>query len=440
MNPSCICSTSIPPLVSAIMAPFGKIYTRQPNPRTTAILAIAKANGLELETVLVDEANPGASGILEYNKLGKIPTFVGSDGYVLSEAIAIAIYITSQNEKTTLLGKTKQDYASILKWMSFFNTEVLIKLGGWYRPLLGLSPYNKKSVEDSMNEVKKAIAIVEEHLLHNTYLVGERITLADLFAVAIIARGFQFLFGKEWRSENPNITRWYKTVYNQPIYLDVSSPLELLDEPKLVNVPPKKAEQPKAQKKAEKKPEQPKAEKKPAPAPAPDAEEDQPAPKPKHPVDLLPRSEYPLDEWKRFYSNNPVDQAMEYFWKTVPFKDYSIWQVDYKYNDELRLVFMSNNLIGGFNNRLEGSRKYLFGAASVYGENHDSIISGAFVIRGDEHLPVFDVAPDYESFDFKKLDPENPEDRAVVEARWKFDKPVLVGDKEYKYADGKVFK
>lgn len=27
----------------------------------------------------------------------------------------------SQNEKTTLLGKTKQDYASILKWMSYFN-------------------------------------------------------------------------------------------------------------------------------------------------------------------------------------------------------------------------------------------------------------------------------------------------------------------------------
>ncbi|KAI1310073.1 hypothetical protein F5Y03DRAFT_346785 [Xylaria venustula] len=421
------------------MAPFGKIYTRELNPRTTAILAVAKANGLELEVVEVDPKNV-PQDLLKVNKLGKVPTFVGSDGYALSETIAINIYITSQNEKTTLLGKTKQDYASILKWMSFFNSEVLPALGGWFRPLLGLDPYNKKNIDEASKASQKAVSIVEEHLLHNTFLVGERLTLADLFATSIISRGFQFFYDKEWRAENPNVTRWYETVYNQPIYSEVSKPLEFLDTPKLVNVPPKKADQQPKGKKAEKA-EQPKAQPKAAPKPAPAAEEEAaPAPKPKHPVDLLPRSEYPLDEWKRFYSNNPADQALEYFWKTVPFTDYSIWQVDYKYNDELRLVFMSNNLIGGFNNRLEASRKHLFGAASVYGENHDSVISGAFVIRGDEYLPVFDVAPDYESFDFKKLDPNNPEDRAIVESRWKFDKPVVVGGKEYKYADGKVFK
>ncbi|KAI0120014.1 eEF1-gamma domain-containing protein [Nemania sp. FL0031] len=420
------------------MAPFGKIFTRELNPRTTAILAVAKANGVELETVEVDAANPPAE-LLKLNKLGKVPTFVGSDGYVLTETMAISIYITSQNEKTTLLGKTKQDYASILKWMSFFNTEVLPHLGAWYRPLLGMDPYNKKNIDEAIKASQKAVAIVEEHLLHNTYLVGERITLADLFATGIIARGFQFFYDAEWRSENPNVTRWFKTIYNQPIYLAVSKPLEFLDKPKLVNIPPKKAE-PKAKKEKAEKPKAEKPKAAPKPAPAAEEEEPAPAPKPKHPIELLPRSDYPLDEWKRFYSNNPPDQAMEYFWKTVPFKDYSIWQVDYLYNDELRLVFMSNNLIGGFNNRLEGSRKYLFGAAGVYGENNNSVISGAFVIRGDEYMPVFDVAPDHDSFSFKKLDPNNPEDREIVESRWKFDKPVVVDGKEYKYADGKVFK
>lgn len=31
---------------------------------------------------------------LKLNKLGKVPTFEGSDGYVLSECMAIAIYRT----------------------------------------------------------------------------------------------------------------------------------------------------------------------------------------------------------------------------------------------------------------------------------------------------------------------------------------------------------
>ncbi|KAI5918059.1 hypothetical protein F4810DRAFT_693787 [Camillea tinctor] len=406
---------------------FGKIYSKELNPRTTAILAVAKANGLDLEFVEVDPSKPTPE-FLAANPLAKIPTFVGSDGYVLTECMAIAIYLTSQNEKTTLLGKTKQDYASILKWMSYFNTEVLPKLSDWYRPLLGQVNYNKKNVEDAAKASAKVIAVVEKHLTKHTYLVGERVTLADLFAASIISRGFQYFFDKKWRSENPNVSRWYETVYNQPIYTEVAKPFELLDAPKLTNVAPKK-------------PEQPKAAPKPAAKPAAAADEEPAAaPKPKHPCDLLPKSEYALDDYKRYYSNHDEADSLKYFWETVPFTDYSIWKVKYKYNDELTLTFMSSNLIGGFNTRLEGSRKYVFGCASVYGENNDSVIEGAFVIRGQEYLPVFDVAPDYESYEFTKLDPTNEEDKAYVASMWTWDKPVVHNGKEYKHAAGKVFK
>ena len=48
--------------------------------------------------------------------------------------------------------------------------------------------------------------------------------------------------------------------------------------------------------------------------------------------------------------------------------------MDFKYNDELTMPFMSNNQIGGFFARLEGSRKYVFGAGAVFGVNNDSVI------------------------------------------------------------------
>lgn len=313
--------------------------------------------------------------------------------------------------------------------MSFFNSEVLPSLGGWYRPLVGASPYNKKAVDDSSKAALKAVSVVEDHLSRATFLVSERITLADLFAVGIISRGFQFFFDKKFREENPNVARWFETVRNQPIYSAVTEKLELLDTVTLTNTPPKKPEQPKKETKV---------------AAAPKADDDDepaaPAPKPKHPCDLLPRASMPLDEYKRQYSNNETPDALKWFWENVNFEEYSIWRVEYKYNDELTLTFMSNNLIGGFNNRLEASRKYLFGCASVYGENNDSVIQGAFVIRGQEYLPVFDVAPDYESYSFTKLDPTKPEDREYLEAQWLWEKPVVVNGKEYAHADGKVFK
>lgn len=89
---------------------------------------------------------------------------------------------------------------------------------------------------------------------------------------------------------------------------------------------------------------------------------------------------------------------------------FSVWRVDFKYNDELTQVFMSSNQasgcytcfrclanmgqIGGFFNRLEASRKYLFGSMGVLGKANDSIISGAVICRGLDYKPVMDVAPD----------------------------------------------
>jgi elongation factor 1-gamma len=249
--------------------------------------------------------------------------------------------VASQNEKTSLLGKTKQDYATILRWMSFANTEVLSPLGGWFRPILGRDPYNKKNVEDSQKAALKAVHVLEEHFLTHTYLVGERLTLADLFAASIIARGFQYFFDKQWRDANPNVTRWYETIANQSSYSAVAGKLEFITEA-LKNVAPKKEG-------GEKKKDTPKAAPKPK-APEPEEEDEAPpAPKPKHPLEALPRATFVLDDWKRKYSNEETREvALPWFWENVNFEEYSLYKVDYKYNDELTLTFMTSNLIGMF--------------------------------------------------------------------------------------------
>jgi hypothetical protein len=64
----------------------------QGNPRATAIQIAAAANKLDLEFVETETGAGVSADYLKYNKLGKIPTFVGADGYVLTEVIAIAIY------------------------------------------------------------------------------------------------------------------------------------------------------------------------------------------------------------------------------------------------------------------------------------------------------------------------------------------------------------
>ncbi|KAK5094908.1 elongation factor EF-1 gamma subunit [Exophiala xenobiotica] len=413
---------------------FGKLYGFQGNARTMVLLAVAKENNIDIEFV---ETNPAQGLSAEYQKLNplkRVPTFEAPNGWVLTEVIAIAIYFTSQNEKTTLLGKTKQDYAQIVRWMSFANSEVLVNLGTWFRPLIGRDPYNKKTVEDAKARTLEAIAVVENHLTVCTYFVGERITLADLFAASLLSRGFQFVFDKEWRSQYPATTRWFETITNQPVWKAVVPETTMIEEA-VKYTPPKKEPKPKAEP-------TPKAEKK--AAPKDDDDDDEPrqeAPKQKHPLEALGKPELILDDWKRKYSNEETREvALPWFWEHYKPDEYSLWRVDYKYNDELTMTFMSSNLIGGFFARLEASRKYLFGACSVYGVANDSVIQGVFMVRGQEALPAFDVAPDYESYEFTKLDPSKPEDKTYLEDQWSWDKPVEVNGKTYEWADGKVFK
>lgn len=226
--------------------------------------------------------------------------------------------------------------------MSFVNQEFLPPAGHWFRPLIGKDPYNKKAVEDSKKTTLEVAKVLESHFTINTFFVGERITLADLFGTSLIARPFQYVFDKDFRAQYPALSRWYETMVNQPVWKAVV-PEPILIEKAVEYTPPKKEPKPAAAPKAA-----------PAPkAPAADEEEDEPKPevKQKHPLEALAKPSMILDDWKRKYSNEdtrPV--ALPWFWEHYKPEEYSLWRVDYKYNEELTLTFMSSNLIGKLRN------------------------------------------------------------------------------------------
>ena len=238
--------------------------------------------------------------------------------------------------------------------MSFANTEILPKAGGYFLGPVGRVPYNKRSSEDSLQAFYKAADVVEQHLLVNTFLAGERLTLADIFAAGVYQRPFLYILDKKWRATYPNTGRWFETVVNQPFYSAVCPKVVLCDEI-LKNAPPAKpaGEQQPKKEKAPKEAAKPKAEGAAAAKPSKkkdedeEEEEDKPAPKAKHPLEELGRPTLVLDDWKRKYSNEETrEAALPWFWENLKPDEYSLWKIDYKYNDELTMTFMTSNLIG----------------------------------------------------------------------------------------------
>src|SRR5271170_7098791 len=106
----------------------------------------------------------------------------------------ICCVVAQQDPNTTLIPKDVKSHAQVIQWMSFANHEVLHTLGAWFRPTLGRDPgYNKKNVDLAEHLVKRIMKYLDGYLQDHTYLVGERLTIADLVLTAHLDRGFQYV-------------------------------------------------------------------------------------------------------------------------------------------------------------------------------------------------------------------------------------------------------
>jgi elongation factor 1-gamma len=162
-----------------------------------------------------------------------------------------------------------------------------------------------KVEEAALSALKRSFEALNTHLAHNTYLVGESVTLADIITIANLYLGFAKILVKSFTSEFPHVERYFWTLINQPNFRKIFGQVKQTEA-----IPPiqsaKKPAQPKESKPKTK--EEPKKAAKAEPEKSKEeAEEEAPKPKPKNPLDLLPPSKMVLDDWKRLYSNTKTN-------------------------------------------------------------------------------------------------------------------------------------
>jgi len=369
---------------------------------------------------------------------GKIPAFETTSGLRIFETSAIARYIAALAKNSTLLPTSIEEQALVDQWVSFADSELFAHARTLNGFINGGVPWTKPVDTLLREKIKTSVTILESYLATRTYLVGERITLADISVASVLKYVFERYVDAAQRASLKNTVRFYETIANNPKIKPVFGETAYVEKA-LQYVAPAK---PKKEAAAPAPPKE-KAAPKPA-APKDDDEEDEDAalkeePKAKNPLDSLPKSTFNLEDWKRAYSNMDTRGAggsLEWFYSKFDKEGFSIWRVDFKYNEELDLIFKSSNQIGGFFNRLEGSRKYLFGSLGVLGEANKSVISGVFILRGLDYKPVVEVAPDWESYEYKQINLEDAADKAFFESALAWD--LEVDGK--KWADGKNFK
>jgi len=423
----------------------GTLYTYPDNFRAQKALIAAKYSGAQVtlaKDFVFGETNKSPEFLKKF-PLGKVPAFEGSDGVVLTESNAIAYYLANEELRG---GNDAANRAKVVQWMSMADNDILPAACTWVFPTLGIMQFNKNATDRAKEDIKAALKTLNDHLLTRTFLVGERVSLADIAVACTLLSLYKQVLDPAFRKDFGNVTRWFTTVVNQPNAKAVLGGVVLCT--KMAEFDSKKFAEfsGKGEKKKEAKPKQepakkkePEKKKEKSAEPAADDDGMPKEPKAKDPMAELPKGTFDLEEWKRFYSNNDEDESIKWFWEHFDHENYSIWRGDYTYNKELTLIFMSCNLVGGMFQRLEKMKKHAFASCMLFGENNNSSISGIWVFKG-QNL-AFDLCEDWAidspSYSWKKLDSKSEECKKLVTQYWKWEG---VDDEGRKFNQGKILK
>jgi len=363
------------------------------------------------------------------------PAYEDSNTHLFT-ADAIAKYLLSQKPM-------KAPY-EVDQWLTWAEGQLLPTVLAYVLPSISAAKVDYQLVDQAKKELFAQLAVFNKVLLGKTFLAGERFSYADVSVALDLLPAYQFVLGDSARAGIKNINRWFQTVVNQPAVKDVIGEVKFISQPSTFD---EKAYQAVCAKLSNKQAKQePKASSKKAKEEA-DATEEMDAadealaaqPKFTDPLAMLPPGTFNMDQFKRVYSNeDTATKAIPHFWEHFDPANYSIWYCEYKFPEELRQIFMSCNLITGMFQRLEKMKKHAFASMILFGEDNKSSISGVWMWRGQnlafEQCPDWQV--DYESYEWKKLDPAD-------EATKKLVNEYLLWEGDFggnKFNQGKIFK
>jgi len=382
------------------------LYTYPGNYRAWKCQVAAAYNGVTLDVQDSKELK---------TLFNKPPVLATPQGH-LFESNAIAGYIAGLNGSTNLNGSTYFESAQVKQWIDFTAFEIEPQRAVWLLPILGVIEFNGKAYAAAKKDLKEALKVMNTHLLKNTFLVGNQVTLADITCACALVELFQTVLDNNFRKGLENLVRWFNTVSNQKEFLAVVGEVKMTKKEQRAPVPKKKPQD--QQKKADK----------PAQAKKPS--------KPKNPLDELPKSSMSLDATKKllFAAKGPTaldrgnPEFWPAFWKTFDDQGYSFWSACYDNPTSVKEFWKAQNKCGFYVQRMDALRKYGMGVLNLLGESEEANyfeVTGCFLVRGTKEIPfeLKDV-PDSDFYTFTKLPTGSDAEKKAIENYFRLEKGI----------------
>jgi glutathione S-transferase len=188
-----------------------KYYYHPASPNCRKVSALLEMLGIDADYEFIDlpKGKQATPSFLAVNPNGMVPVLVDGNTTVL-ESNCILIYLA---EKTGSDLWTEDNRLEILQWMFWEQSHFMYATGMVFfqrliKPMMGKDP-DEGRVDESVAKFRRHAQALDDHLKEHEWLVGGRLTLADL----AVAANLTYAAATELpMDEFPNVQRWYEAI------------------------------------------------------------------------------------------------------------------------------------------------------------------------------------------------------------------------------------
>jgi glutathione S-transferase len=193
-----------------------KLYAFPPSPnarKVAAVVAHLRLTDIEYALVRLHKGEHRQPDYLAINPMGKVPTLRDGD-LMLWESNAICQYLADRAGDTAFFPADPKVRANIARWLFW-------EAGTWSpvvdvfthenvrKPMLGIGTADPARLASAEERFVPLAKLLDEHLAERSFLLGERVTLAD-FVVAGAATYVER--GRIPIDDHPHVKAWWDRI------------------------------------------------------------------------------------------------------------------------------------------------------------------------------------------------------------------------------------
>lgn len=205
-----------------------KLYCIPPSYNSRKVTAVIRHLGLPVEIVPVDP-RAGQNRTPEYlalNPMGRMPTFVDDDGFVLWESNAIMEFLAAKRLGDGLLGAGERGRADVSRWLFWSACHWAPACGKmiwerFFKGWLGRGEPNEEAASAAESEFRQLASLLDAHLDGRDWVAGAGVTIADYCLAAPLPFAAQ---GRIPVADFPRVAAWYARVEALPAWKESEPP------------------------------------------------------------------------------------------------------------------------------------------------------------------------------------------------------------------------